>query len=67
MTFQQNIIVLASVIIIEMATAVSGLVFNLFASTIRIPTYDKTTFLIADPNDTTTFDYPDGLVVISVP
>lgn len=58
---------LASVIIIEMATAVSGLVFNLFASTIRIPTYDKSTFPISDPNDTTTFDYPYGLVVISVP
>ncbi|MPZ07525.1 MAG: hypothetical protein GEU26_14110 [Nitrososphaeraceae archaeon] len=67
MTPQQNIIVLASVIIIVMATAVSGLVFNSFASTIGIPTYDKTTFPIMDPNGTTTIDYPDGLVVISVP
>ncbi|MGH9975043.1 MAG: hypothetical protein ACRD8Z_04310 [Nitrososphaeraceae archaeon] len=49
MAFQQKIIVLASVIIIEMATAVSGLDFNLFASTIRIPAYYKTTFPIADP------------------
>lgn len=67
MTPQQNIIVLASVIIIVMATAVSGLVFNSFASTIGIPTYDKTTFPLMDPNGTTTIDYPDGLVVISVP
>lgn len=60
MTFQQNIIVLASVIIIVMATGVSGLVFNSFASTIRIPTYNKTTFPITDPNGRTTIDYPDG-------
>lgn len=37
MTPQQRITLVASVIIIVMATA--GLVFNLFASTIKIPTY----------------------------
>lgn len=50
-----------------MATAVSGLVLNSFASTIGIPTCDKTTFPITDPNGATMIDYPDGLVVISVP
>ena len=60
-------VVLAYVIIIVMATAVSCLVLNSFASTIEIPTYDKTTFPITDPNGTTTIDYPDGSVVIGVP
>lgn len=50
-----------------MATVVLGSVFNSFAATLEIPTYDKTTFPITDPNGTTTIDYPDGAVIISVP
>jgi hypothetical protein len=41
--------------------------FNSFAATIEIPTYEKTTFPITDPNGTTMIDYPDGAVVISIP
>ena len=67
MTPQQMITVVASVLIIVMATAVLGSIFNLFASTIEVPTYDKTTFPITDPNGTTTIDYPDGKAVINVP
>jgi hypothetical protein len=67
MTPQQMITVVISVIIIVMATAVLGSVFNSFAATIEIPTYDKTTFPITDPNGTTTIDYPDGVAIISVP
>jgi hypothetical protein len=58
MTPQQMITVVASVIIIAMAIAVLGLVFNSFAATIDIPTYEKTIFPITDPNGTTTIDYP---------
>ena len=61
MTPQQMITVVTSVVIIVMATAVLGSVFNSFAATIEIPTYDKTTFPITDPNGTTTIDYPDGV------
>ena len=64
---QQMITVVASVLIIVMATAVLGSIFNSFASTIDVPTYDKTTFPITDPNGTTTIDYPDGKAVINVP
>jgi hypothetical protein len=46
---------------------VLGSVFNSFAATIEIPTYDKTIFPITDPNGTMTIDYPDGVAVISVP
>ena len=67
MTPQQMITVVASVLIIVMETAVLGSIFNSFASTIEVPTYDKTTFPITDPNGTTTIDYPDGAVIISVP
>lgn len=63
MTPQQMITVVASVIIIAMANAVLGLVFNSFAATIDIPTYEKATFPITDPNGTTTIDYPDGAAV----
>lgn len=65
MTPQQMITLVASVTIIVMATA--GLVFNLFASTIKIPTYDKTRFPITAPSGKTTIDYPDGVTFISVP
>ena len=41
--------------------------FNSFSATIEIPTYEKTTFPITDPNGTTTIGYPDGAVVISIP
>lgn len=64
---QQMIIVEASVIIILMAAAGLGSVFNLFAAIVEIPTYDKTRFPITDPNGTTTIEYPDGAAVISVP
>ena len=57
----------ASAVVIVMATVVLGSVFNSFAATLEIPTYDKTTFPITDPNGTTTIDYPDGVVIISVP
>ena len=57
----------ASAVVIVMATVVLGSVFNSFAATLEIPTYDKTTFPITDPNGTTTIDYPDGAVIISVP
>jgi hypothetical protein len=67
MTPQHMINVVASAVIIVMATAVLGSVFNSFAATLEIPTYDKTTFPITDPNGTTTIDYPDGAVIISVP
>lgn len=67
MTPQQMITVVASVLIIVMATTVLGSIFNSFASTIEVPTYDKTTFPITDPNGTTTIDYPDGKAVINVP
>jgi hypothetical protein len=67
MTPQQKITAVASVIIIVMATAVSGLVFNAIASTLKIPTYDKTKFPITGPNGTTTIDYPDGAIVIAIP
>jgi hypothetical protein len=67
MTPQQTITVVASVMIIVMATAELGLVFNAIASTLKIPTYDKTTFPITGPNGTTTIDYPDGAIVISIP
>jgi hypothetical protein len=61
------ITVAASAAIVAMATAVLGSVFNSFAATLEIPTYDKTTFPITDPNGTTTIDYPDGAAIISVP
>ena len=64
---QQMIIVEASVIIILMAAAVLGSVFNSFAAIVEIPTYDKTRFPITDPNGTTTIEYPDDAAVISVP
>jgi hypothetical protein len=67
MTPQHMITVVASAVVIVMATAVLGSVFNSFAATLEIPTYDKTTFPITDPNGTTTIDYPDGAVIISVP
>ena len=57
----------ASAAIVAMATAVLGSVFNSFAATLEIPTYDKSMFPITDPNGTTTIDYPDGAVIISVP
>ena len=57
------ITVVAYVIIIAMANAVLGLVFNSFAAIIDIPTYEKTTFPITDPSGTTTIDYPDGAAV----
>ncbi len=61
------ITVAASAAIVAMATAVLGSVFNSFAATLEIPTYDKSMFPITDPNGTTTIDYPDGAVIISVP
>ena len=67
MTPEQTITVGASVIIIVMATTELGSVFNSFAAIIQIPTYDKTTFPITDPNGTTTIEYHDGAAVISVP
>ena len=67
MTSQHMITVVASAAIVAMATAVLGSVFNSFAATLEIPTYDKTTFPITDPNGTTTIDCPDGAVIISVP
>jgi hypothetical protein len=67
MTPQHMITIVASAVIIVMASAVLGSVFNSFAATLEIPTYDKTTFPITDPNGTTTIDYPDGAVIISVP
>jgi hypothetical protein len=67
MTSQHMIAVVASAAIVAMATAVLGSVFNSFAATLEIPTYDKTTFPITGPNGTTTIDYPDGAAIISVP
>lgn len=61
------ITVAASAAIVAMATAVLGSVFNSFAATLEITTYDKSMFPITDPNGTTTIDYPDGAVIISVP
>jgi hypothetical protein len=61
------ITVAASAAIVAMATAVLGSVFNSFAATLEIPTYNKSMFPITDPNGTTTIDYPDGAVIISVP
>jgi hypothetical protein len=67
MTPMHMITVVVSAAIIVMATAVLSPVFNSFAATLEIPTYDKTTFPITDPNGTTTIEYPDGAVIISVP
>jgi hypothetical protein len=67
MTPQDMITVVASAVIIVMATVVLGSVFNSIAATLEIPTYDKSTFPITDPNGTTTIDYPDGAVIIRVP
>ena len=67
MASQHMITGVASAVVIVMATVVLGSVFNSFAATLEIPTYDKTTFPITDPNGTTTIDYPDGAVIISVP
>lgn len=67
MTPQDMITVVASAVILVMATAVLGSVFNSIAATLEIPTYDKSTFPIMDPNGTTTIDYPDGAVIIRVP
>ena len=67
MALQYMITGVASAVVIVMATVVLGSVFNSFAATLEIPTYDKTTFPITDPNGTTTIDYPDGAVIISVP
>jgi hypothetical protein len=64
---QHMITGVASAVVIVTATVILGSVFNSFAATLEIPTYDKTTFPITDPNGTTTIDYPDGAVIISVP
>ena len=57
------ITVVTSVVIIVMATAVLGSVLTRLL-TIEIPTSDKTTFPITDPNGTTTIDYPDGVELL---
>src|SRR4029453_15763957 len=67
MTSQHMIAVVASAAIVAMATAVFCSVFNSFAATLEIPTYDKTTFPITDPNGTMKINYPDGGAIINVP
>jgi len=61
------VITVVSAVITVIPTAVLGSVFNSFAATLEIPIYDKTTFPITGPNGTTTIDYPDGAIIISVP
>jgi hypothetical protein len=62
-TPQQMIAVIASLVIIVMAFAGLSLVFNVFASTVEVPTYGHE-YPVTGPNGTRIMDVEDGATVL---